>query len=57
MKNKQLENNKNEIEKIENNINIINSNDNLKKNNNILFIETLPLIIADYLQEHKNIPL
>ena len=54
MKNKQLENNKNEIEKIENNINIINSNDNLKKNNNILFIETLPLIIADYLQEHKN---
>ena len=54
MKNKILiEKNNKEMEDFENN-NIMNKNDKYKKNNNILFVETLPLIIADYLHEHKN---
>ena len=38
---------------IENNNNI--NNINIKMDNNILYAETLPLIIADYIQIHKNI--
>ena len=59
------ESNKKEIKKRDkeiNNIdynNISDNNNNIKDNiiidDNILYIETLPLIIADYLQEHKNI--
>ena len=43
IKNKEINNNKEEMN--------IKTN---KNDNNILFIETLPLIIADYLQTHKN---
>ena len=49
------ENNKKEISnKIEKNDVSKNNINNEDKNNNLLYIETLPLIITDYLQEHKN---
>lgn len=49
------ENNKKEISnKIEKNDVSKNNINNEDKNNNLLYIETLPLIIIDYLQEHKN---
>ena len=42
-----------ELDYIENSNNI--NNNNFKIDKNILFAETLPLIIADYIQIHKNI--
>ena len=52
--NKKYENEKNNIENIKKEINLNSKENSLNINNNNLFCETIPLIIADFIQNHKN---
>ena len=52
--NKKNENEKNNTENIKKEINLNSKENLLNINNNNLFCETIPLIIADFIQNHKN---
>ena len=53
--NNQNENEKNNTENIKKEINLnLNDQNSLNINNNLLFCDTIPLIIADFIQNHKN---